>query len=37
MTGRFRWRCERGGLEGRLMLAPTNPPTIQAIQLTPVD
>ena len=27
---RFIWTCERGRLNGQLLLAPTSPPTIQA-------
>lgn len=34
LTGRFQWRCERATLDGRLLLAPTNPPTIQALRLS---
>jgi hypothetical protein len=30
LSGRFDWTCERGRLTGRVLLAPTNPPTIQA-------
>ncbi len=33
LAGRFRWACERGTVEGQLLLAPTNPPTIQALRL----
>ena len=29
----FAWTCERGRLQGQLLLAPTNPPTIQALRL----
>lgn len=31
----FRWKCERGALDGMILLAPTNPPTIQALRFTP--
>ena len=31
----FRWNCERGKLEGQILLAPTNPPTLQALRLSP--
>ena len=31
----FRWNCERGKLDGQILLAPTNPPTIQAWKLNP--
>ena len=36
LAGRFRWTCERGRLDGQLLLAPTNPPTIQALRFTGV-
>jgi serine-type D-Ala-D-Ala carboxypeptidase/endopeptidase len=32
LAGRFTWTCERGILNGNLLLAPTNPPTIQSLQ-----
>jgi hypothetical protein len=32
LAGRFRWDCERADLTGDLLLAPTNPPTIQALR-----
>ena len=37
LSGTFRWTCEKGVIEGRLLLAPTNPATIQALnfRLTP--
>ncbi len=31
----FRWNCERGKLDGQILLAPTNPPTLQSLKLTP--
>ncbi len=31
LTGVFSWTCERGVIEGELLLAPTNPPDIQAL------
>ena len=31
----FRWNCERGKLDGQILLAPTNPPTLQALKFTP--
>ena len=31
----FRWNCERGKLDGQILLAPTNPPTLQALRMTP--
>ena len=34
MAGAFAWVCERANLSGNLLLAPTNPPTIQALRLT---
>ncbi len=33
LSGLFTWTCERGRLQGALLLAPTNPPTIQALRL----
>lgn len=36
LSGRFTWSCERASLEGSLLLAPTNPPTIQALRLSVV-
>ncbi len=33
LTGTFDWTCERGHVQGQLLLAPTNPPTIQALRL----
>jgi CubicO group peptidase (beta-lactamase class C family) len=32
LAGRFDWICERGTLRGQLLLAPTNPPTIQSLR-----
>lgn len=32
LAGRFAWTCERGTLQGQLLLAPTNPTTIQALR-----
>ncbi len=31
LSGTFRWTCERGVIDGRLLLAPTTPVTIQAL------
>lgn len=31
----FRWNCAKGKLDGQILLAPTNPPTIQALRLSP--
>ena len=33
LTGTFDWTCERGHLQGQLLLAPTDPPTIQALRM----
>lgn len=33
LSGRFAWICARGTIEGQLLLAPTMPPTIQALRL----
>ncbi len=33
MSGTFRWACTRGDLDGYLLLAPTNPATIQQLVL----
>ena len=35
LTTSFRWNCERGKVEGQILLAPTNPPTLQALRLMP--
>lgn len=32
----FRWNCERGHLNGQILLAPTNPPTIQSLRFIPL-
>ncbi len=32
LSGRFAWTCERATLRGELLLAPTRPPTIQALR-----
>jgi serine-type D-Ala-D-Ala carboxypeptidase/endopeptidase len=34
LSGRFTWTCERGRVDGRLLLAPTREPRIQAIDLS---
>jgi serine-type D-Ala-D-Ala carboxypeptidase/endopeptidase len=34
LSGTFSWICERGVIGGALLLAPTNPPTIQSLRLT---
>ncbi|RSU24807.1 penicillin-binding protein [Sphingomonas koreensis] len=31
----FRWNCEKGKLDGQILMAPTNPPTIQALRFAP--
>ena len=36
MTTAFRWNCERGHVNGQILLAPTNPPTLQALRLMPI-
>lgn len=36
LSGTFSWTCERGRLNGQLLLAPTSPPTIQALRLNPM-
>jgi CubicO group peptidase (beta-lactamase class C family) len=33
LTGTFEWTCERGHVQGQLLLAPTSPPTIQALRM----
>jgi CubicO group peptidase (beta-lactamase class C family) len=33
LSGEFTWRCERGRVSGRLLLAPTHPPRIQSLTL----
>jgi hypothetical protein len=32
LSGTFVWSCDRGAISGALLLAPTNPPTIQALR-----
>ena len=34
LAGTFTWTCERGVINGSVLLAPTNPPTIQSLRLT---
>lgn len=36
LAGRFTWACQRGSIEGNLLLAPTNPAGIQALRLRAV-
>jgi hypothetical protein len=33
LSGTFQWRCDRGRLNGQLLLAPTDPAGIQALRL----
>ncbi|MGZ8360962.1 MAG: penicillin-binding protein, partial [Allosphingosinicella sp.] len=33
LAATFTWTCTRGRIEGQLLLAPTEPPTIQALRL----
>ena len=33
MSGTFRWTCERGAIEGNILLAPTRPETVQVWRL----
>jgi CubicO group peptidase (beta-lactamase class C family) len=37
MSATYRWNCERGELDGQILLAPTNPPTIQAWRMRVVQ
>jgi CubicO group peptidase (beta-lactamase class C family) len=34
LSGTFRWECDKGALEGNVLLAPTNPAGIQAFRYT---
>jgi CubicO group peptidase (beta-lactamase class C family) len=34
LSGNFRWVCDRGTIDGFILLAPTSPPTIQQLRLT---
>lgn len=36
LSGNFQWTCERGAINGRLLLSPTNPPKIQSLGLEAV-
>jgi hypothetical protein len=36
LAGSFQWKCDRGRINGDVLLAPTNPPGIQALRLNPV-
>jgi CubicO group peptidase (beta-lactamase class C family) len=33
LAGNFAWTCERGRIQGQLLLAPTDPPAIQSLRL----
>jgi CubicO group peptidase (beta-lactamase class C family) len=33
LAGNFTWACDRATIQGQLLLAPTDPPTIQALRL----
>jgi D-alanyl-D-alanine-carboxypeptidase/D-alanyl-D-alanine-endopeptidase len=35
LQAHFTWTCERGRIEGDILLAPTNPPTLQALRFAP--
>jgi hypothetical protein len=35
LQAHFTWTCDRGRIEGDFLLAPTNPPTIQALRFVP--
>jgi hypothetical protein len=37
LTGTFVWRCGHGRLDGSVLLAPTQPPRIQALYLEPMQ
>jgi hypothetical protein len=37
LTGEFTWRCAHGRIHGSLELAPTIPPTIQALYFNVID
>ncbi|HEX9933339.1 MAG TPA: serine hydrolase domain-containing protein [Allosphingosinicella sp.] len=34
LSGTFSWRCEHGRIDGQLLLAPNDPPQIQALRLS---
>jgi CubicO group peptidase (beta-lactamase class C family) len=36
LAGRFTWTCQKGEIQGNLLLAPTHAPGIQALRLNPV-
>lgn len=33
LSGNFEWTCERGSIDGQMLLSPTQPPGIQALRL----
>ena len=35
LSASFRWTCEKGVLDGQILLAPTNPPSLQALRFAP--
>lgn len=35
LSANFRWNCEKGMVDGQILLAPTNPPTVQALRFAP--
>jgi hypothetical protein len=35
LAGRFTWSCDKGEIQGNLLLAPTHAPGIQALRLSP--
>ncbi len=36
LSSAFRWQCDKGMLDGMILLAPTTPVTIQSLRFTPV-
>jgi CubicO group peptidase (beta-lactamase class C family) len=36
LAGSFQWKCERGRIDGNVLLAPTNPAGIQALRLNAI-
>jgi CubicO group peptidase (beta-lactamase class C family) len=36
LAGRFTWKCDKGEVQGNLLLAPTHAPSIQGLRLNPV-
>jgi hypothetical protein len=36
LSSAFRWQCDKGMLDGTVLLAPTTPVTIQSLRFTPV-